>query len=81
MPKIIVITEAKGSEGTITLEERVVAAHLEDDHTAAQLVERVGWAILDAEDAERASLQSQLSPSQPRFVTERPGRHGPALAA
>ena len=81
MPKIIVISESKGREGTITLEEHVVAAHLEDDHSAAQLVERVGWAILDAEDAERASLQSRLSPTQRRLITELPSGRGPALAA
>jgi hypothetical protein len=80
MPKIIVISESTHSEGRVTLEERVVAAHLEDDHSAAQLVERIGWAILDAEDAERASLQSQLSPGQP-LVTGLPGRQGPAIAA
>jgi hypothetical protein len=81
MPKIIVISESKGSEGTVTLEERVVAAHLEDHHSAAQLVERVGWAILDAEEAERASIQSRLSPSRRPLVTEIPRRRGPAVAA
>jgi len=81
MPKIIVISESKGSEGTVTLEERVVAAHLEDHHSAAQLVERVGWAILDAEEAERTSIQSRLSPSQHPLVTEIPRRRGPAVAA
>jgi hypothetical protein len=81
MPKIIVISESKGSEGTVTLEERVVAAHLEDHHSAAQLVERVGWAILDAEETERASLRGQLSPSQPPLITEIPRRRGRAVAA
>ena len=65
MPKIIVISESIGSEGTITLEERVVAAHLEDGHSAAQLVERLGWAIVDAEDAEGGSLDGQLSTPRP----------------
>jgi hypothetical protein len=81
MPKIIVISESRGSEGTVTLEERVVAAHLEDEHSAAQLVERVGWAILDAEDAERASLRSRLSPRRSPSLTELPRRQGPAIAA
>ena len=52
MPKIIVISEHRDGERRVTLEERVVPAHLEDEHSAAQLVERVGWAILDAEQVE-----------------------------
>ena len=81
MPKIIVTSEFKDSEQTITLEERVVAAHLEDNHSAAQLVERLGWAILDAEEDERAALQRQVSPAQRPLITELPRRHGPAIAA
>jgi hypothetical protein len=81
MPKVIVISELKDSEQTITLEERVVAAHLENDHSAAQLVERLGWAILDAEEHERASLDRQLSPAQQPLITKLPTKQGPALAA
>jgi len=36
--------------------ERVVSAQLEDGYAAAQLIERLGWTILDAEDAEVADL-------------------------
>jgi hypothetical protein len=54
MPKIIVVSELGEEQTAIALEERVVPAHLEDDHSAAQLVERLGWAILDAEQAEGA---------------------------
>jgi hypothetical protein len=57
MPKIIVVTEQQDGGATVTLEERVVPAHLEDEHSAAQLVERVGWAIVDAEQAESAPVQ------------------------
>ena len=49
MPKIIVISEHQDGERRVALEETVVTAHLEDEHSAAQLVERVGWALLDAE--------------------------------
>jgi hypothetical protein len=53
MPKIIVISDPVGErEGIVTLKELVVPAHLEDEHSAAQLIERAGWAILDAEEAE-----------------------------
>jgi hypothetical protein len=34
------------------LRERVNVADFESDHFAAQLVERLGWAVSDADDAE-----------------------------
>jgi hypothetical protein len=36
------------------MQERLVSAHLESDHASAQLVERLGWAIVDADELERA---------------------------
>ena len=58
-------------ESTITLEERVLPAHLEDNHAAAQLVERLGWAILDAEQVECTDLVG---------IDPRPGRLRPQSA-
>jgi len=37
----------------VLLEESVSSVHLSTGHAAAQLVERLAWAIADAEDAER----------------------------
>ena len=54
MPKVIVVSEHRDGERRVTLEETVVTEHLEDGHSAAQLVERLGWALLDAEQVERA---------------------------
>jgi hypothetical protein len=34
------------------LRERINVADLESDHFAAQLVERLGWAVSDAHEAE-----------------------------
>jgi hypothetical protein len=34
------------------LDERVNVGDFESDHFAAQLVERLGWAVVDARDAE-----------------------------
>jgi hypothetical protein len=50
MPKIIVISDpdARGASA-VTLEERVISEHVEDEHAAAQLVQRLGWAVADAE--------------------------------
>jgi hypothetical protein len=50
MPKIIIQTE--GRTPTVTLSERVVPTHTQSDHYAEQLIQRVGWALLDAETLE-----------------------------
>jgi hypothetical protein len=58
MPRIIVTTDAVASELTdatpVLLEEHVHSVHLSTDHAAAQLVERLAWAVSDAEHAEVA---------------------------
>jgi hypothetical protein len=53
MPKILVIsTPTTEHDNTVTLEEVVEPEHFESPHHAAQLIERVGWAVTDAKDAE-----------------------------
>jgi len=37
----------------VLLEESVDSVHLSTPHAAAQLVERLGWALRDAEELER----------------------------
>jgi hypothetical protein len=37
---------------TFQLKERVTSSDVRDPHVAAQLIERIGWALADAEDAE-----------------------------
>jgi hypothetical protein len=62
MPRIIVTTDPVGaSHGTVDrddipvlLDERVDSVHLSDDHAAEQLIERLAWAVNDAEDTQRA---------------------------
>jgi hypothetical protein len=55
MPKILVITApTPEDENAVTLEEVVEPEHFESPHHAAQLIERVGWAVTDAKDAEDA---------------------------
>jgi hypothetical protein len=63
MARIIVTTDSSeqhDARAPFMLNERVCTEHLSDDHSAQQLIERLGWAINDAEDAERAerALQS-----------------------
>ncbi len=55
MARIIVTTDqAQRPDAPVLLEERVYPVHLASDHAAAQLMERLAWAIGDAEGAERA---------------------------
>ncbi len=42
--------------GAITLDERVTSAGLRNGHHSAELIERVGWAVHDADDVERERM-------------------------
>jgi hypothetical protein len=53
MPKITVTSKPTTEvDAAVTLDETVEPEHLESEHHAAQLIERVGWAVTDAKDAE-----------------------------
>ena len=71
MPKIIVQANQSDSDaGRVTFSERVVATHLQDDHYATQLIERLAWAAVDAEaletptDREHTDEHRGLRPSR-----------------
>jgi hypothetical protein len=59
MPRIMVQVEKGKCAGAVMLMERISCNDLESDHFAAQLVERIDWAMLDAEDAEVDSTQAR----------------------
>ncbi|MGH2865175.1 MAG: hypothetical protein ACRDJX_08005 [Solirubrobacteraceae bacterium] len=58
MPRIIVTADPVSSQSRasehapVLLDEQVRSVHLSTDHAAAQLVERLAWAVSDAERAE-----------------------------
>jgi hypothetical protein len=57
MARIIVTTDPTTQNAApVLLDERVYSIHLDNDHNAAQLIERLGWAITDAEHTQRAEL-------------------------
>jgi hypothetical protein len=64
MPRIIVTTDASliRNDAPVLLDEEVHSVHLSTGHAATQLVERLAWAISDAEAAERARLDQRASP-------------------
>jgi len=43
------------TDSTVVYRERVSLSDLESDHFSGQLVERVGWAMLDAEELEHGN--------------------------
>jgi hypothetical protein len=53
MPRLIVTTETDDEHANaIVHDERVLATNLDNQHSSAQLIERVGWALQDAEKLE-----------------------------
>lgn len=55
MPIITIHVNEAGGTGRHTLTERVVAARLRDAHYASQLIDRLTWAVSDAERLESTS--------------------------
>jgi hypothetical protein len=66
VPSVIVVAESDTDEPSalghdrqsFQLKERVTSSDLSDPHVTAQLIQRIGWALADAEDAERAASRS-----------------------
>ena len=53
MPEIIVSAGTDSDrDGPVVLRERVTEDSLTSDHYTAQLMERIGWAVVDASEAE-----------------------------
>jgi len=56
MARIIVTTDRSDQPaGAVLLDERVYPVHLATDHAATQLIERLAWAVRDAERSEQAT--------------------------
>lgn len=57
MPRIRITTEARRpSEAAVLLDERICVSDLTSDHFTSRLLERIGWAVADADDSERHPL-------------------------
>jgi hypothetical protein len=53
MPQILIVTDPpEMATSTVVYRERIALTDLESDHFSGQLVERVGWAVLDADEIE-----------------------------
>jgi hypothetical protein len=66
MAQILVLTEATAADGEVVYSENVGSVHLEG-HAGDQLVERLRWAVRDAQVAEhRAMLKEASTPDTGR---------------
>jgi hypothetical protein len=80
MPRVIVTTGEvhRNISQAVLLDEQVASVHLSDSHSAAQLVQRLAWAVEDAERAERSSSPRRLhttaaaTPRRVRRTGDRP---------
>ena len=61
MPQIIVTADkaTDRADSSVMLRERVNLSDFESDHFAAQLVERLGWAVSDADEVERDKREQE----------------------
>lgn len=67
MPRVLVTTQRdEPPSASVLLDESVLPAHLEDDHAAAQLIERIAWAVSDAADAESTKSHRARARRLPR---------------
>jgi hypothetical protein len=69
MPRVIVIADASpvAADASVWLNEHVRSVHLSTDHAAAQFLERLAWAVSDAEDADEVRVEHRAPRSrQPR---------------
>ena len=75
----MIIVQANQSDrdaGRVTLSERVVATHLQDDRYATQLIERLTWAAIDAERLQSPSDGEQADEHPRSAAGSATGRHG-----
>jgi hypothetical protein len=71
MPQIIVTADRAGeARDPVMLRERVNVEDFQSDRFAANLLERLGWAVLDAAELERR----QRTPSPETLTVARPKR-------
>ncbi len=65
MPQIVVVTSSPDPAGeTVVFRERIALSDLESDHYSGHLVERVGWAVLDADQLEHRATHPESRPPE-----------------
>lgn len=62
MAQILVLTDSSEADGEVIYSESVGSVHLEG-HAGTQLVERLRWAVRDAQVAERRAILREATVS------------------
>jgi hypothetical protein len=72
MPQIIVIADVPSTEGEtpVMFQERVNVTDFESEHFSAQLVQRLGWAVGDADEHDRHARRPERRRGARRRETE-----------
>ncbi|HEX3511496.1 MAG TPA: hypothetical protein VHT27_10415 [Solirubrobacteraceae bacterium] len=78
MSRVIVTTDTSPVPpgASVLLDEQVYPIHLSNRHGAAQLVERIAWAVTDAEKAQGSGAETEQEREWP--LDTRPVRTRPA---
>jgi hypothetical protein len=68
MPRITITTDTTPKHGkpTVLLDEQVQSVHLSTGHAAGQLVERLRWAVSDAEQQRPTRTRKDAKRPTPR---------------
>jgi hypothetical protein len=65
MPRIVITTDnPREDRAVILLDERIHGVHLSTEHASSQLIERLAWAVSDAEDVELEQLALRGRPGR-----------------
>ena len=65
MTQILVVADTpQDSKDAIVYRERIAPSDLESDHYSGQLIERVGWAVLDADRLEHEGSGTPPPPTR-----------------
>jgi hypothetical protein len=54
---MVITDQAEAGDTLLLFDERVNPVHLSTDHSAMQFIERLGWAISDAAEAEQVDVR------------------------
>jgi hypothetical protein len=68
---MVITDHADARDGLLLFDERVNPVHLSTDHAAMQFIERLGWAISDAEEAEQVEVRGPAVASARRLSSRR----------
>ena len=65
MPQIIITTDGSGGGATEVHRERIVPADVETETASSLLIERIGWALSDADELEAPRPANERVTPQP----------------